>query len=204
MKNYNFGNYICSLREKKGLSQSQLGEKLGVSNKAVSKWENGGAYPSSEIMYPLAKELGVSIEELYKAISDSKSEKTKKRKLLDRLVVESRLIIGFLVLSYVVLLILHLIFGNLTDKYTVAFLSIVVGAIIHVFFRVSFFVIRKNPLSPSGYIDLISIFFLGVGIFSALTNIINFVSFFPNGFYPGAGVCVGIISGVLFGNKKRI
>lgn len=41
MGNYNFGNYICELREKKGLSQSELGAKLGVTNKAVSKWENG-------------------------------------------------------------------------------------------------------------------------------------------------------------------
>ena len=55
MKNYSFGNYICELREKKGLSQSQLGERLGVTNKAVSRWENGSAYPSTELMLPLAK-----------------------------------------------------------------------------------------------------------------------------------------------------
>jgi putative transcriptional regulator len=60
MSNYNFGNYICELREKKGLSQSELGKILGVTNKAISKWENGGAYPSSELMLPLAKALGVS------------------------------------------------------------------------------------------------------------------------------------------------
>ncbi|MBQ4112817.1 MAG: helix-turn-helix transcriptional regulator, partial [Clostridia bacterium] len=39
--NYAFGNYITELRKKKKLSQAELGEKLGVSNKAVSKWENG-------------------------------------------------------------------------------------------------------------------------------------------------------------------
>ena len=69
MSNYNFGNYICELREKKGLSQSELGKILGVTNKAISKWENGGAYPSAELMLPLAKALGISIEELYSAIS---------------------------------------------------------------------------------------------------------------------------------------
>lgn len=93
MNNYHFGNYICDLREKKGLSQSQLGEKLGVSNKAVSKWENGGAYPSSELMLPLAKELGVSIEELYTALSNSKKEKNALRKFLDILVSKSTIII---------------------------------------------------------------------------------------------------------------
>ena len=75
MKNYSFGNYICELREKKGLTQSQLGAKLGVTNKAVSRWENGGAYPSTELMLPLAKELGVSIEDLYKAVSEEKNRK---------------------------------------------------------------------------------------------------------------------------------
>ena len=78
MNNYSFGNYICSLREKKGLSQSELGERLGVSNKAVSKWENGGAYPSTELMLPLAEALGVTIEELYQAVTESKKGKTKK------------------------------------------------------------------------------------------------------------------------------
>ncbi|MBQ8310442.1 MAG: helix-turn-helix transcriptional regulator [Clostridia bacterium] len=80
-----FGNYICELREKKGLSQGQLGEKLGVSNKAVSKWENGGAYPSTELMLPLARELGISIEELYTAVSNAKVKKSVVRKLPDTL-----------------------------------------------------------------------------------------------------------------------
>ena len=44
MNKYNFGNYLCQLREKKGYSQSELGRKLGVTNKAVSKWENGQAH----------------------------------------------------------------------------------------------------------------------------------------------------------------
>lgn len=41
MDNYEFSRRIVELRRQKGLSQKQLGEMLGVSNKAVSKWENG-------------------------------------------------------------------------------------------------------------------------------------------------------------------
>lgn len=41
MDNYEFAQRIVELRRQKGLSQKQLGEMLGVSNKAVSKWENG-------------------------------------------------------------------------------------------------------------------------------------------------------------------
>ena len=92
MKNYNFGNYICELREKKGLTQSRLGAKLGVTNKAVSRWENGGAYPSTELMLPLARELGVSIEDLYKAVSEEKTPKTKLRLALEWLMHHAKII----------------------------------------------------------------------------------------------------------------
>ena len=41
MNDYAFGNFLFDLRTEKGFSQAQLGEMLGVTNKAVSKWENG-------------------------------------------------------------------------------------------------------------------------------------------------------------------
>lgn len=41
MRDYSFGNFISALRERCGLSQYQLGALVGVSDKAVSKWENG-------------------------------------------------------------------------------------------------------------------------------------------------------------------
>lgn len=45
MNDFDFGNYLCGLREGRGLSQAQLAELLGVTDKAVSKWENGRAKP---------------------------------------------------------------------------------------------------------------------------------------------------------------
>lgn len=42
-RDYDFGNYLSELRKSRGLSQYQLGRLLGVSDKTVSKWENGGA-----------------------------------------------------------------------------------------------------------------------------------------------------------------
>lgn len=41
MNDFDFGNYLCTLRMSQGLSQKELAAKLGVSDKAVSKWENG-------------------------------------------------------------------------------------------------------------------------------------------------------------------
>ena len=83
MNDYSFGSYIRELREKKGLSQSELGAKLGVTNKAVSRWENGGAHPSAELMLPLAQVLGITIEELYIALTEDKQPKTKLRGFLE-------------------------------------------------------------------------------------------------------------------------
>ena len=64
MKDYSFGNHICALRVRAGLSQFQLGNLVGVSDKAVSKWENSDAKPRIGTCYRLAEVLGVSINEL--------------------------------------------------------------------------------------------------------------------------------------------
>ncbi len=64
MNDYRFGNFIYELRTEKGLSQSELGKILGVSNKAVSKWENGEAKPRSGKLALLAETLGVTVGEL--------------------------------------------------------------------------------------------------------------------------------------------
>lgn len=65
MNDYRFGNFICSLRTEKGLSQSELGKMLGVSNKAVSKWENGRAKPNTRLIPQIAKIFDITVEELF-------------------------------------------------------------------------------------------------------------------------------------------
>lgn len=64
MKDFDFGNYMCSLRRKYGLSQKELAASLGVSDKAVSKWENGRSKPSSKIVLELTTLFGISADEL--------------------------------------------------------------------------------------------------------------------------------------------
>lgn len=64
MDKYRFGNYLTDLRTQRGLSQSELGEIVGVSNKAISKWENGEALPRLERLKKLADYFGVPVEEL--------------------------------------------------------------------------------------------------------------------------------------------
>lgn len=63
-KNYEIGNFITALRKEKNLTQSKLGELVGVSNKAVSKWENGQGLPEPKYMAKLCEVLGITMEEL--------------------------------------------------------------------------------------------------------------------------------------------
>ncbi|WP_281654388.1 helix-turn-helix domain-containing protein [Eggerthella sinensis] len=58
------GRYIHRKRKEKNLTQAQLAERLGVSNKTVSKWENGKCMPDYGIVEDLCDELGVTIAEL--------------------------------------------------------------------------------------------------------------------------------------------
>ena len=58
------GEFITELRKEKGLTQSQLAEHFGISNKAVSKWENGKSLPDASIMIDLCNFLGITVNEL--------------------------------------------------------------------------------------------------------------------------------------------
>ena len=58
------GELIAALRKEKGWSQAELAERLGVTNKAVSRWETGRGYPDVELLPLVARELGITISEL--------------------------------------------------------------------------------------------------------------------------------------------
>lgn len=64
MNDYKFGNYILELRRKSGLSQSELADRIGVTNKAVSKWETGKSKPTTGTLRKLAAIFHVPIEQL--------------------------------------------------------------------------------------------------------------------------------------------
>ena len=64
MDTYITGTTIKKLREAKGITQQQLAQEIGVSDKAVSKWETAKGLPDITLIEPLAKALGVSVMEL--------------------------------------------------------------------------------------------------------------------------------------------
>lgn len=56
------GSQISLLRKRKGLTQSELGERLGISFQAVSKWERGETLPDTAILLPLAEVLETTVD----------------------------------------------------------------------------------------------------------------------------------------------
>ena len=63
----NIGETIAYLRKEKGMTQSELAEKMNVTDKAVSKWERNLSCADINTIYKLANILGVSVEELLKS-----------------------------------------------------------------------------------------------------------------------------------------
>lgn len=64
MNQIKIGRFIAARRKKSGLTQVQLAEKLGITDKAISKWERGLAMPDSSIMLALCDILCISVNEL--------------------------------------------------------------------------------------------------------------------------------------------
>lgn len=58
------GKFIAKLRKEKGLTQEQLGEQLGVTNKTISRWETGLYLPPADALLAMSEMFGVSINEI--------------------------------------------------------------------------------------------------------------------------------------------
>jgi transcriptional regulator with XRE-family HTH domain len=64
MDQIKIGKFISSCRKEQGMTQAALAEKLGISDRAVSKWETGKSMPDSGIMLELCELLGINVNEL--------------------------------------------------------------------------------------------------------------------------------------------
>ncbi|MBO5158453.1 MAG: helix-turn-helix transcriptional regulator [Lachnospiraceae bacterium] len=109
------GKFIATLRkEKKKMTQEQFAERLGVSNRSVSRWENGNSMPDLSLLPLISKELGVSVSELLNGeqaneradvkeslnmmIELSDWEKRRKAKLVNQCFLSGIISIGFVLL----------------------------------------------------------------------------------------------------------
>lgn len=64
MDNIQIGRLIYDKRKELGFTQAELADRLQITNKAVSKWENGDGMPDVNLLAPLAQELGLTVDEL--------------------------------------------------------------------------------------------------------------------------------------------
>lgn len=127
MDQIKIGKFIADNRTAKKLTQEELAKKIGVTDKAISKWENGRCLPDVSLFKPLCKALDISVNELLNGEKDTKSNKedgyinyiketNKKTKL--------KLIITILVSTTIlVLLLLSIYFINNYGKTTIYRLS---------------------------------------------------------------------------------
>ena len=78
MKDFEYGNYLYSLRKEVGLSQEALAKQLGITNKAISKWENGDAKPALAQLVKLADLFGVDLQQLVSKQTENKKKQIQK------------------------------------------------------------------------------------------------------------------------------
>ena len=84
MNQIKIGKFIAECRKKNNLTQMQLAEKLNITDRAISKWENGKGMPDSSIMLDLCNELKISVNELLSGeiLEMAKKEETQNKKLM--------------------------------------------------------------------------------------------------------------------------
>ena len=93
MEQAKIGKFISECRKKQKLTQEQLAEKLGVTNKSISRWENGKTMPDVSLFEPLCNELNISVSELLKGerINDFENQPDQ----LSQPLIESKLLVEY-------------------------------------------------------------------------------------------------------------
>ena len=65
MEQIKIGRFIAELRKSKGMTQEEMAERLGVSGKTVSRWENGRNLPDAALFEPVCELLDITLTELF-------------------------------------------------------------------------------------------------------------------------------------------
>ena len=103
------GKFITACRKKANLTQMQLAEKLGITDRAVSKWETGKAMPDSSIMLELCDVLGITVNDLLsgevvtvdnynKELEHNLLEMVKQKELADKRLLKIEIVMGIICL----------------------------------------------------------------------------------------------------------
>ena len=85
MNQIQIGRFIAASRKAQGLTQRQLADKLGISDKTVSKWERGKGLPEVGLMLPLCASLDITVNDLLSGerVSDANYQKKAEKNMMD-------------------------------------------------------------------------------------------------------------------------
>ena len=120
------GKFISSKRKEKNITQSELAEKLNISDRAISKWENGICLPDAGNMPILCEILGITINDLFsgevvdmkdneKILEDNLLEMTKIKEQRDKELLRAEIVIGILISLIMFACIFTASFANMED-----------------------------------------------------------------------------------------
>lgn len=138
MDQVKIGKFIKECRNKNNLTQSELAEKLGITDRAVSKWENGRAMPDSSLMLDLCKELKITVNDLLsgEVVSvnnyNENSEKiilemVKEKEKNDKLLLRCEILMGVVCIS--IMLALTAVASLVAMKESLRILLILIGLV---------------------------------------------------------------------------
>ena len=87
MNQEKIGKFIANLRKEKNMTQQELAKKIGVTDRAISKWENGRGLPDYSLLQDLCDTLSISINELFSGEKISKEDyETKAEENMSKLI----------------------------------------------------------------------------------------------------------------------
>lgn len=156
------GKFIAEFRKKKKMTQQELADKLGITDKAISKWENGRCMPDISILEALTEELGITINELIKGerIKKEKQEEQFNENIkmtLKELEISNKKINNlYAVLFFICLILIYIIYWFLNKNPNIDSMYLVY----YLMFGLPIIIFILNFIYSSKYKD-INIFVLG-------------------------------------------
>ncbi len=142
------GKFIAECRKKKKMTQQELADKLGITDKAISKWENGRCMPDISLLEALTEELGITINELIKG------ERIQREKREEQFNENIKMTLKELEISH----------KKINDLYAIIFF------ISLILIYIAYWFLNKNPNIDSMYLSYYLMFGLPIIIF-----ILNFM-----------------------------
>ena len=139
MDQIKIGTFISKKRKEKKLTQSELADKLNITDRAISKWENGVCLPDASIMHELCDILEITINDLFsgeivdmkdneKKLEENLLEITKLKEEKDKQLLNMEIVIGYI--SSITFLTLIFVASYIKMPLWISILLIVIGSII--------------------------------------------------------------------------